>query len=114
MTATATVNKRKREIIYIGSSDDDELAPTTPAIPLPLPRQPTITALLEFCSDSETKDKLARSSDSESEVNSMMGSRYGIVYDVNNERWVQESKVRVGKRTRVKVDGEVNIKEVDL
>jgi hypothetical protein len=44
----------------------------------------------------------------------MMGSRYGIVYDVNNERWVQESKVRVGKRTRVKVDGEVNIKEVDL
>jgi hypothetical protein len=112
MTTTAPVNKRKREIIHIGSSDDDELAPTSPVMPLPLPHQPTITALLEFCSDSRTEDELVRSSDSE--VNSMMSSRNGIVYDVDDERWVQESEVRAGKQARVKVDDEVNIKEVDL
>jgi hypothetical protein len=80
------VNKRQREIIYIRSSDDDELAPTSPIIPLPPPHQPTITSLLEFYSNSRTKDKLVRSRDSE--VDSIIGSRNNIVYDVNNERWV--------------------------
>jgi hypothetical protein len=52
------------------------------------PRLPTISALLEYRSDSELRsnNKLAfNSSDNGSEVNSEVTSRKGIVYNVNDE-----------------------------